>query len=62
MAAIDTTRFAHPHIINPLGRIFAALASWYEIRQTRNALSQLSDHELADIGLSRCDIHNFSTR
>jgi uncharacterized protein YjiS (DUF1127 family) len=32
------------------------LVAWNERRATRNALSQLSDRELDDIGLTRGDI------
>ena len=34
----------------------AALAAWNESRATRSALSQLTDRELDDIGLSRSEI------
>lgn len=37
-------------------RVYDTLVSWNERRVTRNALSQLSDRELEDIGLSRGDI------
>lgn len=37
-------------------RVYDTLLSWNERRVTRNALSQLSDRELEDIGLSRGDI------
>lgn len=30
--------------------------AWRETRATRNALSRLSDRELADVGLTRADI------
>lgn len=63
MAAIDTTRTHHTNgIANPVGRIFAAVAAWYDARSTRNALSKLSDRELEDIGLSRCDIELIARR
>ncbi len=32
------------------------IAAWNDARVTRNALSTLSDRDLDDIGLSRCDI------
>jgi len=42
------------------GQIYAntigAMAAWNDARATRNALSQLSDRELDDIGLCRGDI------
>jgi uncharacterized protein YjiS (DUF1127 family) len=47
-------------------RLFAALraelALWREARQTRAALSRLSDRELADIGLNRADLDRLSDR
>lgn len=39
-----------------LNRIIGAVYAAYETRQTRKALSALSDRELDDIGLSRSDI------
>jgi len=55
MTALDTTR---PHAVSGsfVSRLFAVLVAWNERRATRNALSQLSDRELDDIGLSRGDI------
>ena len=35
-----------------------ALIEWNDARVTRNALKELSDHELDDIGLCRGDIDN----
>ncbi len=40
----------------PFGDFFATLAAWNDKRITRRELSQLSDRELDDIGLSRADI------
>jgi len=61
MAAIDTPRVsltADTH--GRIGHIFATLQArlilWNDARVTRNALSQLSDRELDDIGLCRGDI------
>lgn len=34
----------------------AAIAAWNDARRTRSALARLSDHELADIGLTRGEI------
>lgn len=60
MAAIDTTRAltigAPARIVNFVGDILNTFEAWRDRRSTANALSQLSDHELADIGLSRGDI------
>ena len=33
-----------------------ALARWYRINRTRRILSELSDEDLKDIGLSRYDL------
>ena len=67
MAAIDNTRaqigtgfFAR---INDLfTNAFSTLSTWNDARVTRNALSQLSDRELEDIGLCRGDIEYVSVR
>ncbi|HBZ45616.1 MAG TPA: primosomal protein DnaI [Maritimibacter sp.] len=37
-------------------RIVAAVISWNDNRASRKALSQLTDRQLEDIGLSRFDI------
>jgi uncharacterized protein YjiS (DUF1127 family) len=62
MSTHDTTR-THFHTVLLADRIGQALAavydsikSWNEERQTRAILSNLSDSELADIGLNRYDI------
>lgn len=36
--------------------LLGAIADWNDTRRTRNVLSQLSAHELDDIGLTRGDI------
>jgi uncharacterized protein YjiS (DUF1127 family) len=59
MAVIDTTRpygasgniFARATL-----KLVAAVSAWNDARATRKALSQLSDRELEDIGLTRGDI------
>ena len=58
MAVIDTTRThaAFGNVGHSLAKITGAVAGWFEARATRKALSQLSDRELDDIGLSRSDI------
>ncbi|WP_299841801.1 DUF1127 domain-containing protein [uncultured Roseovarius sp.] len=58
MAVIDTTRShaATGFIGHTVAKIGAAVTAWFEARATRRALSQLSDRELDDIGLSRSDI------
>lgn len=62
MAVFDTFRTVvdGPSIANRFFSAFTGfaggLASWNDVRVTRNALSKLSDHELDDLGLSRADI------
>ena len=59
MAVIDSTR---AHFITAgifgqtLAKFTAAFAAWNDSRTTRHALSQLTDRELDDIGLTRGDI------
>lgn len=67
MAVIDTTR-THFHTVLLADRVGQVLASayagikgWNEERQTRKALSALSDSVLTDIGLTRSEI-NFVAR
>ncbi|WP_158968883.1 DUF1127 domain-containing protein [Chachezhania sediminis] len=65
MAAFDTTRTAHRvGLIGRVGHMFTTLrgayASWVDARTTRDALSRLSDQELADIGLLRGDIDSIA--
>lgn len=43
-------------IIHGAARLFLAVVAWNDARMTRNALSQLTDRELDDIGLTRADI------
>ncbi|NCQ25566.1 MAG: primosomal protein DnaI [Rhodobacteraceae bacterium CG17_big_fil_post_rev_8_21_14_2_50_63_15] len=58
MAVLDSTRT--PASSTGFGglftRVFDSISVWNERRITRNALSQLSDRELDDIGLNRADI------
>jgi len=57
MAITHTTR-SHS-AINPVGGLsllLHAISSWYEGHRTRKALSQLSERQLDDIGLTRADI------
>ncbi|WP_099826614.1 DUF1127 domain-containing protein [Oceaniglobus indicus] len=44
---------------NALHRIVATVRDWNQSRVTRKALSNLTDHELDDIGLVRSDIASF---
>ena len=62
MTAIDTNR----HIMAPVNLEISAFVqsavarfmNWNEARKTRNALSRLSDRELADIGFSRGEVYD----
>ncbi len=58
MSVIDSSRSHHASA--GFGGFFArarnVVSDWNERRTTRNALSQLSDRELDDIGLVRGDI------
>lgn len=61
MAVIDHTRSAV--VTQPFGGFaetirstVARLQAWNDVRITRKSLAALSDHELADIGIERCDI------
>ncbi|KMW60659.1 hypothetical protein AIOL_000823 [Candidatus Rhodobacter oscarellae] len=62
MALFDTSRpvVANTGIGAAFANIFsglmAAVASWNDARVTRNTLSQLSDRQLDDLGLSRGNI------
>ena len=57
MAVIDTSRSVSAvGVSGGLLRLFSRIANWLETRRTRKALSQLSDRELDDIGLTRGDI------
>ncbi|KIC10689.1 hypothetical protein RA19_09795 [Leisingera sp. ANG-M1] len=64
MAAFDTTRttYGSTGLFGRFGALVAAatgaFAAWNDARATRNALSGLSDRELADIGMSRGDIED----
>ena len=56
MSALDT-RVMHAPARHGFPSKFAAMVSdWLGARATRNALDRLSDRELDDIGLNRCDI------
>ena len=62
MATFDTTRTTYGatglfgRFGAALNAFVAAVVAWNDKRVTRNALSQLSDRELEDIGLVRGDI------
>ncbi len=63
MAAFDSSRVHHASS-GRFGQVFVSafgsLVSWYQARQTRIALSRLTDRELEDIGLLRRDIHSIT--
>jgi len=62
MATFDTSRTTYgsasiaSRIFGSLNTVLASIIAWNDARVTRNALSSLTDRELADIGLSRSDI------
>ena len=45
-----------------LSALYTTFLAWNDARVTRRALSQLSDHELEDIGLVRGDIDTIARR
>ena len=62
MAFYDPSRPAASGFARPLSTLYAEFLAWREARLNRAALSRLSDHELADIGLQRSDIDEMSRR
>ncbi|MCU0910521.1 MAG: DUF1127 domain-containing protein [Rhodobacteraceae bacterium] len=62
MATLDHTRNAASdrvfgaNLSSAVSAVIGRVVAWNDARVTRKALSRLSDHELADIGLSRSDI------
>ena len=58
MAVYQTahTSAAPTQAFGGFSKLFASFTEWNNARLTRNALSKLSDHELADIGLTRAEI------
>jgi uncharacterized protein YjiS (DUF1127 family) len=62
MAIFDTTRTTYgsasaaSRFFSMINTAVAAVVAWNDARATRNALSSLTDRELADIGLNRSDI------
>jgi uncharacterized protein YjiS (DUF1127 family) len=58
MAAIETQAVfaAAPRKTSFVVTLFAAVQEWNAKRQTRAALSKLTDRELSDIGITRADI------
>ncbi len=64
MALFETTRsqFGGPSLLGRLSAAFAAFIAWNDARMTRNALTQLTDRELDDIGLNRGSIDELARR
>ncbi len=62
MAITTHTSRATGLSIFSLSSLFARINDWNETRRTRNALSQLSAHELNDIGLVPGDIDRIAKR
>jgi len=62
MTSFDTTRTHYGTSASRSGGLFAqltaAFVAWNETRKTAQALNNLTDRELADIGLNRGDIMN----
>ena len=64
MAAIDFSRTAlgtatvANRAVSFISALVGSVVAWNDARNTRNALSALSDRELEDIGLVRGDIDN----
>ena len=62
MATLDHTRSAASdrvfgaNLSSAVAAVIGRVVAWNDARVTRKALARLSDHELADIGLSRADI------
>ena len=67
MAAIDSPRVTltagtHGRIGQVFASLQARLVAWNDARVPRNALSQLTDRELEDIGLCRGDIETLAEK
>ncbi|MDA5558198.1 DUF1127 domain-containing protein [Shimia sp. MMG029] len=61
MASFETASYPSfaGRIRATFGAVTAQVKDWNEKRMTRNALEQLSDRELEDIGMSRADIARY---
>lgn len=68
MAALDTTHGAFASSgrqktrVTFLSALMGSMRAWNEARLTRNALYELTDRELDDIGLTRSDIDYVAAR
>jgi len=60
MAVIVTSRPHHGGLRTAFAHMIETIRTWNDIRRTRAALSQLTDRELEDIGLSRGDLRHVS--
>ncbi len=47
------------HAVDAFSHAFENVVEWYKSYQTRKELSQLSDEQLEDVGLTRADISKF---
>lgn len=56
MSALDTRVMHAPAHLSFPTKFATMFSDWFSMRATRNALDRLSDRELDDIGLNRCDI------
>lgn len=65
MAALDTSRPAAQlnggFLTTVFTNVFGAAIAWNDARVTRNALAQLTDRELDDVGLTRADLRDIAT-
>jgi uncharacterized protein YjiS (DUF1127 family) len=62
MAFFDPSRPVASGFARPVSTLYAEFLAWREARLNRAALSRLSDHELADIGLQRSDIDDMARK
>lgn len=61
MASITNRPYgAGSSVVTVLTGLFGQVAAWNDARVTRNALAQLSDHQLDDLGLMRGDIDDLA--
>ncbi|MEX0306493.1 MAG: DUF1127 domain-containing protein [Ruegeria sp.] len=56
-APLGAVTILHP--VNAITHAFENVVEWYKSYQTRNELSQLTDEQLEDVGLTRADIAKF---
>jgi uncharacterized protein YjiS (DUF1127 family) len=47
-------------VVSSFRTISQKLGAWRRVREARRELSQMSDRELSDIGISRCDIESIA--